>query len=193
MFRLFFFIVGFFFTVSQNNLLTAEVGMPQLDPTYWASQAFWLIIIFSLLYLTLSKMFIPKIKESIDDRENKIKDDLDEAQKLKLVAEEKLKEYETTIENAKKEVLKVIFDSKNQLSSEIQSKKKKIEEEIEEELKNAEKEIENLKRDSLTNISTISEEMASKVVELVSGEPLNQSSVKAAVMETTKKDLGKYL
>ena len=190
--RLFLLIVGIFIT-SQINLLAAEAGMPQLDPTYWASQAFWLILIFTLLYLILSKMFIPKIKESIDDRENKIKDDLDEAQKLKLVAEEKLKEYEITIENAKKEVLKIIFDGKNKLSSEIQNKKKKFEKEIEIELKNAEKEIENLKSDSLTNISTISEEMASKVVELVSGEPLNQSSVKAAVMETTKKNLGKYL
>jgi len=190
--RLFLLIVKILIA-SQINLLAAEAGMPQLDPTYWASQAFWLILIFTLLYLTLSKIFIPKIKESIDDRENKIKDDLDEAQKLKLIAEEKLKEYETTIENAKKEVLKVIFDSKKQLSSEIQSKKKGIEKEIEKELKNAEKEIEILKRDSLTNISIISEEMASKVVEQVSGEPLNQSSVKAAVIETTKKDLGKYL
>jgi len=190
--RLFLLIVKILIA-SQINLLAAEAGMPQLDPTYWASQAFWLILIFTLLYLTLSKIFIPKIKESIDDRENKIKDDLDEAQKLKLIAEEKLKEYETTIENAKKEVLKVIFDSKKQLSSKIQSKKKGIEKEIEKELKNAEKEIEILKRDSLTNISIISEEMASKVVEQVSGEPLNQSSVKAAVIETTKKDLGKYL
>jgi F-type H+-transporting ATPase subunit b len=192
MMRLFLLIVEILIA-SQINLLAAEAGMPQLDPTYWASQAFWLILIFTLLYLTLSKIFIPKIKESIDDRENKIKDDLDEAQKLKLIAEEKLKEYETTIENAKKEVLKVIFDSKNQLSAEIQSKKKGIEKEIEKELKNAEKELEILKRDSLTDISTISEEMASKVVEQVSGEPLNQSSVKAAVMEKIKKDLDKYL
>ena len=31
----------------QNDLFAAEVGMPQLDPKYWASQAFWLILIFS--------------------------------------------------------------------------------------------------------------------------------------------------
>jgi len=193
MFRLFFFIVGFFFTVSQNNLLTAEVGMPQLDPTYWASQAFWLIIIFSLLYLTLSKMFIPKIKESIDDRENKIKDDLDEAQKLKLVAEEKLKENELTIEDTKKEVQKIILESKNKLSTEIQNKKKIFEKEIEIEIKKTEQEIENLKKESLASITVISEEITSKIIEKVSGEPLNQSSIKAAVLESTKKNLGEYL
>ena len=190
--RLFLLIVGIFLT-SGISLLAAEAGMPQLDPTYWASQAFWLILIFTLLYMALSKMFIPKIKESIDDRENKIKDDLDEAQKLKLVAEEKLKEYEITIENAKKEVQKIIFEGKKKLNSDIQNKKKKIDKEIEAELKSADQEIKNLKRDSLENILTISEEIASKVIEMVSGEPLNQSSIKAAVLESTKKNLGKYL
>ena len=188
-----FFLVSAIFITSQINLLSAEAGMPQLDPTYWASQAFWLILIFTLLYLALSKMFIPKIKESIDDRENKIKDDLDEAQKLKLIAEEKLKEYEITIENSKKEVQKIIFDSKNKLNISMQSKKKKIEKEIEIEVKNAEKEIKDLKKDSLANIFIISEEMTSKIVEMVSGDPINQSSVKAAVLESTKKNLGKYL
>ena len=190
--RLFLLVIGIFIT-SKVSLLAAEAGMPQLDPTYWASQAFWLILIFTLLYVALSKMFIPKIKESIDDRENKIKDDLDEAQKLKSVAEERLKEYEITIENAKKEVQKISFESKNKLSSEIQSKKKEIEREIEVEVKNAEHEIENLKKESLKSISTISEEMTSKVIEMMSGEPLNQSSIKAAVLESTKKNLSKYL
>jgi len=190
--RLFLLVIGIFI-ISKVSLLAAEAGMPQLDPKYWASQAFWLVLIFTLLYVALSKMFIPKIKESIDDRENKIKDDLDEAQKLKSVAEERLKEYEIIIENAKKEVQKISFESKNKLSSEIQSKKKEIEREIEVEVENAEYEIENLKKDSLKSISTISEEMTSKVIEMMSGEPLNQSSIKAAVLESTKKNLGKYL
>ena len=190
--RLFLSIIGFLIT-SQINLFAAEAGMPQLDPTYWASQAFWLILIFSLLYLTLSKMFIPKIKESIDNRENKIKDDLDEAQKLKTIAEQKLKEYEATIEEAKKEVQKIIFESKNKLNSEIQNKKKEIEEEINLELKNLEQEIVNLQKNSVSSISAIAEEMTSKIIEMVSGEPLNQSSIKATVLESTKKNLGKYL
>ena len=167
--------------------------MPQLDPTYWASQAFWLILIFTALYLALANLFIPKIKSSIDNRENKIKDDLDEAQKLKNLAEQKLKEYDLYIESAKKEVQKIIFDRKNKLNSEIKNKKKKFEKEIEIEIESAEKEIVNLKKDSLASISSISEEMASKVIEQISGEPMNQSSVKASILETTKNNLDKYL
>jgi len=190
--KLFLSIIGFFIT-SETNLLAAEAGMPQLDPTYWASQAFWLILIFTGLYLTLSNLFIPKIKNNIDNRENKIKDDLDEAQKLKNLAEQKLKEYELSIEKAKKEVQKIIFESKNKLNLEIQNKKKKFEKEMETEIESAEKEIESLKKESLKNISIISEEMASKVIEQISGEAMNQSSVKAAIIETTKNNLSKYL
>ena len=190
--RLFLLIFGFL-TTSEVYLLAAEAGMPQLDPTYWASQGFWLILIFTLLYLALSKLFIPKIKNSIDDRENRIKDDLDEAQKLKEVAETKLKEYEISIENAKKDVQKILFESKNKLNSEIQNKKKTFEKEIETEIENAEKEIESFKKESLESISKISEEITSKIIENISGEPMNQSSVKATVQESVKKNIGKYL
>ena len=190
--RLFFLGIGFLI-ISETYLLAAEAGMPQLDPTYWASQAFWLILIFTALYLALSNLFIPKIKDNIDSRENKIKDDLDEAQKLKNLAEQKLKDYVQSIDTAKKEVQKIIFESKNQLNLQIQSKKKQFEKEIENEIRAAEQEIEGLKKESLVNISMISEEMASKVIEQISGEPMNQSSVKAAVLEATKKNLGKYL
>jgi|TARA_B110000444_G_C18756461_1_gene555385 F-type H+-transporting ATPase subunit b len=190
--RLFLLSIGILIT-SNTSLLAAEAGMPQLDPTYWASQAFWLVLIFTALYLALSNLFIPKIKDNIDSRENKIKDDLDEAQKLKNLADKKLEEYDQTIEDAKKEVQKIIFENKNELNLQIQSKKKEFDKEIENEIKAAEREIKDLKKDSLKNISIISEEIASKVIEQISGEPMNQSSVKAAILEASKKNLGKYI
>ena len=190
--KLFLILIGVL-TISSQCLLAAEAGMPQLDPTYWASQAFWLILIFTLLYFALSKLFIPKIKDGINDRENRIKDDLDEAQKLKEVAEKKLIDYEKSIVIGKKEAQKILFENKNKLNADINNKKKIFEKEIDLELKNTEKEIEKFKEDSLKNISSISEEITSSIMEAISGEPINQSSVKAAVLESTKKNLGKYL
>ena len=184
--RLLILIVGIFIT-SSVYLFGAEAGMPQLDPTYWVSQAFWLTLIFTSLYFVLSKLFIPKIKDIIDDRESKIKSDLDEAQKLKNIAETKLKEYEQSIESGKKQVQKILYENKNKLTTDLQNKKKTFDKEIEKEMENTEKEIQKFKEESLLSISTISEEMASNILESISGEPMNQSSVKAAVLETTKK------
>ena len=175
------------------DLFAAEAGMPQLDPKYWASQAFWLVLVFTLLYLAISKFFIPKIKSSLDDRENKIKSDIDEANNLKELSEKKQKEYNLVLENTKKEVQKILSENKNRLNIEIQNKKKIIEKEIEEETQKAQMEIKNLKKSSINNIGKISEEIAQKIIEEISGDKLNESSIKAAIAETSKKNMDKYL
>ena len=175
------------------DLFAAEAGMPQLDPTYWASQAFWLILIFSILYISIAKFYLPKIKSNLDDRENKIKDDLDDANKFKELSEIKFKEYEKILEDAKKEVIKIHIDQKNLLDKDIQSKKATIEKEIENEILKAQKEINELKKNSVSDIRFISENIASNIIENISGDKLNESSIKAAVEDVSKKNIGKYL
>ncbi len=190
--KIFFVILCAFLAIS-IDLFAAEAGMPQLDPKYWASQAFWLVLIFTLLYLTISKFFIPKIKNTLDDRDNKIKGDIDEANNLKELSEKKQKEYSLMIEKAKKEVQKILNENRNKLNIEIQNKKKVFEKEIEEEIQKAQIEINNLKKNSVKDITKISEEIALKIIEEISGDKLNESSVKAAVSESSKKNMNKYL
>ena len=103
-----------------TDLFTAEAGMPQLDPKYWASQAFWLILIFTILYISIAKFYLPKIKNNLDDRENKIKGDVNDANKFKELSEVKFKEYEKILADAKKEIIKIQIDSKNVLDKDIQ-------------------------------------------------------------------------
>ncbi len=180
-------------TTLKTNLFAAEAGMPQLDPKYWASQAFWLILIFSILYISIANFFLPKIKKNLDDRENKIKEDLDEANKLKNLSEKKLKEYEVILDNSKKEVTKILLESKNNLNKDIQNKKDSMEKEIEKEILKSQKEILQIKKSSIESISTISQEIASDIIEKMSGDKLNESSIKAVVEDISKKNIGKYL
>ena len=186
---------GFFIALLaiQNDLFAAEAGMPQLDPKYWASQAFWLILVFTILYISIAKFFLPKIKNNLDNRENRIKDDLEDANKFKELSESKLKEYEKILENARKEVIKIHIESKNTLDKDIKTKKETIEKEIEKEIIKAQKEISDLKKNSITDIQKISENIASNIIESISGDKLNENSIKAAVEDISKKNLGKYL
>ena len=176
-----------------TDLYAAEAGMPQLDPTYWSSQAFWLVLIFAILYISISKFYLPKIKDNLDNRENKIKEDLENASKFKEQSEAKLKEYKIILENAKKEVVKIHFESKNILDKDINSKKIAIEKEIEKEISKATKEIIEFKKNSLSSIQKISENIASDIIENISGDKLNESSVKAVVEDISKKNINRYL
>tara|TARA_B100002052_G_C15529176_1_gene439639 strand:+ start:24 stop:599 length:576 start_codon:yes stop_codon:yes gene_type:complete len=177
----------------RNNLFAAEAGMPQLDPKYWASQAFWLILVFTILYISISKFYLPKIKNNLEDRENKIKKDIDDANKFKELSETRLKEYERILENAKREVIKIHLESKNTLDKDIQKKKETIEKEIEKEISKAQKEIIELKKNSISEIQKISESIAASIIENISGDKLNESSIKATVEDISKKTIGKYL
>ena len=177
----------------RSDLFAAEVGMPQLDPKYWASQAFWLILVFTILYISIAKFYLPKIKNNLDNRENRIKNDLDDANKFKELSETRLKEYKKILEEAKKEVIKIHIETKNLLDKEIQTKKEAVEKEIEKEITKAQNEISNLKKNSISDIQKISENIASDIIERISGDKLNESSIKAAVEDISKKNLGKYL
>ena len=176
-----------------TNLFAAEAGMPQLDPKYWASQAFWLILVFSILYTSIAKFYLPKIKKNLDDRENKIKEDLDEANKMKSLSEKKLNEYNMILEKSKKEVSKILLDSKTILNKSVKSKKEIMEKEIENQIAKAQKEILELKKNSVNSINKISQEISSNIIEKMSGDKLNESSIKAMVEEISKKKIGKYL
>ena len=181
------------FVAINTELFAAEAGMPQLDPTYWASQAFWLILVFTVLYISISKFYLPKIKDNLDNRENKIKEDLENANKFKEESEVKLKEYDLILENAKKEVLKIQFESKSTLDKDIQSKKESMEKEIEKEILKAQKEISELKKNSISSIQIISGSIVSNIIENISGDKLNESSIKATVEDVSKKNMSKFL
>ena len=180
-------------TLINTNLFAAEAGMPQLDPKYWASQVFWLILVFTILYVAISKFYLPKIKINLDNRENKIKEDLENANKFNEQSEAKMREYQIILENAKKEVSKIHFDSKSILDKEIQSKKEIIEKDIEKEVLKAQKEILDLKNNSIPSIQSISGSIVSSIIENISGDKLNESSIKATVEDISKKNINKYL
>ena len=181
-----FFIVLIFSTLFGGSLFAAEAGMPQLDPKYWASQAFWLIVIFLSIYLLIAKIFIPKIKSNIDTREDKIRKDLEEAKTFREEAEKKLKIYKDLIESEKIDSKKILSESRQKLNEDMQIKKEKIQKEIEKETRNAEREIQKFKSDSINKVSTISEDIVSNLLKDIFGEEGNKSSIKATISEVIK-------
>ena len=176
-----------------NQALGSETGMPQLDPEFWTAQIFWLILIFSCLYLIIWKIFLPKITYSIENRKSKVVNDLHEAQKLKENAEKKLNEYNIIIENSKKEAKKIIEDSRKEIDNDIKNKKQKFNDEIKKELIAAEKEIKDLKKSSISNISKIAAETSAEIIKQIINTEMNKSSASAIVNDIVKRKIEKHI
>ena len=180
-------------SVYANQAFGSETGMPQLNPEFWIAQIFWLILIFSSLYLIIWKIFLPRITYSIENRKSRIVNDLGEAQKLKDNAEKKLKEYNEIIEKSKKEAQKIIDDSKKRLDRDIENKKQKFNDEIEKELAASEKEIKDLKKTSTSNVADIAAETSAEIIRQIINTEVNKSNVSAIVNEIAKKEMEKHI
>ena len=77
--------------------------MPQFDLHYLTPLTFWSLISFIILMVILYKYALPSITEILDARQEKIKDDIDQAEKLRGDAERLKGEYQRKVIKAEEE------------------------------------------------------------------------------------------
>ena len=182
-----------FFTLSSSKCFGAEEGMPQLNPDYWVSQIFWVVLVFGILYVILWKAILPKINENLENRKSQILNDLDDAQKFKDQSKEKLDEYNKIIDQAKREAKKIINGTRKKINRDIENKKNQFNLQIEKEIEKAEKEIKAIKLSSIEDINRIAIETSSEIVRKIIGTEVNASSVSAIVKDISKKEIVRYI
>ena len=175
--------------LSINFIQAAESGgMPQLNPEFWFSQIFWLVITFGILYLVLSKIILPKIGDNLETRKSQVLENLELAEKQRNESEAKLKEFDNIILKSKIDAKNFINESRKKLLDNINNKRQKLEEEIDNEVKIVEKEIEELKKKSPEKINKIAIETSTDLINQLIGANINNSSITAIVSDISSKN-----
>ena len=162
-------------------------GMPQLNPEFWISQIFWLIITFGVLLIALSKLILPKISKNLERRKTQIIENIESAEKQREESEKKTKEYEKIIINSKNEAKNLFSRAREKILKDIDKKKEVLNNEINQEIIKAEKEIIDLKNKSPEKIKKIAEETSSELVKQLIGAEVNNSSISAIVDDVARK------
>ena len=177
------------YSLSINFIYAAESGgMPQLDPEFWISQIFWLVITFGTLYLILSKLILPRISDNLETRKSQVLDNLELAEKQKNDSEAKLKEFDNIILKSKIDAKNIFNEARKKLLDDISKKRQKLEEEIDKEVKIVEAETEELKKTSPEKINKIAIETSSDLIDQLIGAKVNNSSITAIVSDIANKN-----
>jgi F-type H+-transporting ATPase subunit b len=103
------FLYYILFLLSGNCL--ASEGMPQFNANSFNSQLFWLLISFTLLYLIINYFILPRIRENIRLRKNKIANDIERAESIKLELENMISKSNIKLEEAKNEAQVIIKET----------------------------------------------------------------------------------
>jgi F-type H+-transporting ATPase subunit b len=167
-------------------------GMPQLNPEFWVSQIFWLTLIFGILYITLSKLILPKISNNLESRKSKILENIEAAEKQREDSETKLKEYEEIISKSKLEAKTIFNQAREKALKDINAKREVLNKQIDEEISNAEQEIKSLRDGAPDKINKIAIETSSELIQKLIGTEVNNSSISAIVDDLSRRNGDKY-
>ena len=101
--------------------------MPQIDPSTFATQIFWLIVAFVTLYWLLSRRALPRLTEVLEARQDRIAADLDEAERLRREAEAALTSYQAAIAKAQDEAHALLAETQGRLQAEAARRQAELE------------------------------------------------------------------
>jgi len=157
----------------------SSVGLPQLDISTWASQIFWLVLTFGVLYFALSRFILPNLRNTLASRSDRIADDLDSATRMKAEAEEAGKAYEQSLRNARAKASNVAESTRQSLDAEIQLKLDAADADAERESEIAETHIRDIKTKALSNIDAVAADVATTLVSELTGKTITKAAATA--------------
>ena len=141
--------------------------MPQFESHFFSSLIFWEIVSFAILFFVLYKYAFPGILGILEEREKKIKDSLDQAERHRSEAERRLKEYEAKLNTAGKEAEAILATAKERAQRLLDENEQRLTAEAERIKGDATRQIEQERRKALQDIRAQTTELALMVAEKV--------------------------
>lgn len=118
--------------VTSLVVLATEEGVdPQLQLLPETAELIWGIVAFVLLFLLLSRFALPSMNRMLEDRRARIQGQLEEAEAIKVEAEELRRQYEQQLKDARAEANAIIDRARGDAEQVRESKIAEAEEEAE--------------------------------------------------------------
>ena len=161
--------------------------MPQIDqlPYIYASQFFWLALVFGTIFFVIGRGMLPKIQATVDARDSRIAEDLANAERARAEAGEIEAAYRVRIEEGRSEALRVTQASKQDVAREAETQVKAADAEIGAKTKAAEDRIRDASLAAMKEVETVAAEIAQDLVTKLAGVKVTKDraakAVKAAI------------
>lgn len=146
-------------------------GLPQMCVESFVPQISWLTLSFILLYVVMARVILPRIGGVLEERRDKIANDLDKAQSLKKSADDALKAYESALAGARGRAQAIAKETSDKLRAETDRLKAEVEGKLSRDAATAEARIQEKKSAALANLGQLAGEVAGVIVgHLLGGE-----------------------
>ena len=161
--------------------------MPQLNPEFFVSQLFWLVVTFTFLLIFLWRVSLPRIGSVLEKREKKINDDIATAKELQEKAEVIQKILEDKLRNARTETAEMIKTTSINLQEKTAIELVKLDKNLDKKIHDSANNIEKSKSDSLNQIHDQIYEITKLIFYKITNFKVSNLDVKDAVTAVERK------
>ena len=155
--------------------------MPQLDFSTFPTQWVWLAITFVVLYVLMAKVALPRVGQVLEERQNRIDDNLEMAGSLKQEAEAAAEAYEKSLTAARAEAQAVIREVAEQVTTEASKKTEELAGKLSVQVKTAEDKITAAKDAAVAGLRDVAIEVAGEIAAKLTDDKVADKAVSAAV------------
>ncbi|MGI8704452.1 MAG: ATPase [Sphingomicrobium sp.] len=152
----------------------------QLPDIFW-SQLFWLLLIFGTLFFVIGRGMVPKIRGVVEDRDRKITEDLDQAQKARDEAEKTEAEYRKRIDASRAEAMKLAQQARQEGAREAEERKRAFDSQVGKKIDKAEAKIRKSVDKAMAEIEIIAAEATQDLMAKLTGERIDAEEARKAV------------
>lgn len=156
---------------------------PPLDVGTFAPQLVWLALTFALLYVMLKRVVLPRVGEVIEERSDRVKRDLAQAETLKAETAKALANYEQALSDARAQAGTIVKSMRDKLADEVGKERAKVDAQIAAKLAEAETRIAETKSRALASVGEIASEAAGTIVTRLIGAEPTKDEVKRALLQ----------
>lgn len=141
--------------------------MPQFESHFFSSLIFWEIVSFGILLWVLYKYAFPPLLETLETRERKIRESLEQAERLRVEAERRMQEYEAKLTVASRDAEAVLVQAKERAQRLFDENEQRLVAEAERVKADAAREIDQERRKAIQEIRNQATDLALLVAEKV--------------------------
>ena len=160
--------------------------MPQLNPEFFVTQLFWLVVTFSFLLVFLWRISLPRIGNVLEKRERKISEDLTTAKELQNEAEKIQDTIESQLKQARTDASELIKKSSISFQDKAQTELIKLEKELDTKIEQSSDTIEQNKKESLSQIQNQMNEITKLTLSKVAGFDVSDDEIKTALKNSER-------
>lgn len=160
--------------------------MDMLNLEFLSSQLTWLVVSFSGLLFIVWRFIVPNVASTLDARSEKIRQDLDQASRLRNDAEQALSSYEKQIKTAKTEASNIVAKARSEAKEIAAAHMVDLEVELAKKSEVARKSIEQAKTKALQDVQEQIVDMAMLATEKILLESVDKKQAAKVTEEAIK-------